>query len=440
MTTDPPGDWPFADPRRTALDQNGEAWDGSRILRLARAVSDRLPRGVRGTVAIRSRAPAFVEATLLAVWTKGCNALLLDPVLSYSWMASSFPEPVPTLTPADEADGRPGEIPVGPPADEPLAPARPRGNDPFLTVLTSGSTGEPKLVPKRWFQFERQFETEREQLGLSDPFTVLSLVPVHHILGFMYGIFYPLSSAGSAAFSLGTTPPVWLRRIRRLEPKLVVGVPSQYRLLVPIIDRPLPQAVYLSSGAPLPEALGREFQERAGSPIVQVFGSTESGGIALRTGDDPWRPIPPLRFRVDDADQRLWVAAPWLEQPDVWTPTDDAAVADADGFKLVGRVDSVVKVGGRRFSTDEIVRAAQTIPGVDQSVAVIYHRYGEPALALFVTPKSGATLTMGTLRDALSQRLVDFKMPRTLCVLDALPTRGIGKVDLEALRRRVDSD
>ena len=94
----------------------------------------------------------------------------------------------------------------------------------------------------------------------------------------------------------------------------------------------------------------------------------------------------------------------------------------------------MVKVAGKRFSTDEVVRAAQSMEGVDQAAAVTYERFGEIAVALFVVPAGGAALDEAELRAWLGRSLATFKIPRTVRALSDLPRLGSGKVDRPALR------
>jgi acyl-coenzyme A synthetase/AMP-(fatty) acid ligase len=140
---------------------------------------------------------------------------------------------------------------------------------------------------------------------------------------------------------------------------------------------------------------------------------------------------------VEPGDGRLAIRSPWQENPASWYRTDDLAEAAGKGFRLLGRADSVVKVGGRRFSTSEIVQAALTHFAVEQAYAVTYDRYGEAAVALFVTIVPGAEATAAGIRLYLAERLAQFKVPRTIRILEGLPTMGSGKVDATALRSLV---
>jgi acyl-coenzyme A synthetase/AMP-(fatty) acid ligase len=271
--------------------------------------------------------------------------------------------------------------------------------------------------------------------------TVVSLVPAFHILGYIYGFSTPAAGCGSTVFSRGGSPQGWAELVRGERPQLVVGVPLHYRLMVQLLDAPLPEALYLCSGGPLDPGVASEFERRAGWPVLQVYGSTETGGIAVRRGSGPLEPFPQLSWKKRESDGRLMIRSAWQEPPAEWHCTDDAVAVEGGTFRLLGRADSVVKIGGRRFSTGEIVQTALAAPGVAQAHALAYDRFGEPAIALFVVaangtkaPAAGVSLSAADVRSHLVSRLAPFKVPRTIQVLAELPTRGIGKVDEAALR------
>lgn len=422
---------------RPFLEEDGRSWTVGRLLSFAADVDRALPPSTGAIAAIRSRSAAFIVASLLALWKAGRHGVLLDPALRREPESLGDGAPITTLVHPEDVLGWKEEIVVRETGATGLVPRFPDDPQPTVVFFTSGSTGEPKLVVKKSYQLARQFEVEPASHGLTAPISVLSLVPAHHILGFVYGVLFPAASGGTVAFCHGAAPPAWVQWMRKIRPAVVVGVPTHYRHLSGLLDQPLPRAVYLSSGAPLSPEVGRKFRRRAGWPIVEMYGSTESGGVAKREGDGPWVPLPGVKWRCDD-DNRLCVASAWQEAPESWVRTDDLAVLERGGFRLLGRADSVVKVGARRFSTEEVVRAVRSMAAVDQAAATVYSRYGEAAVALFVTPRPGETLAVAGVIDHLRSRLAAFKLPRTIRILDALPTLGIGKIDLERLRGLVE--
>ncbi len=416
------------------LRESGETWTVDRLLALAGDVARAVPADAGPLVAVRSHSTAFVAASLVGLWASGRSPLLIDPALAAE---PSGLRPggarIHVMAPTGVVDTW-GDVSVAESGGAPLRPRFPAAAEPEVAFFTSGSTGEPKIVRKKAFQFGEQHRVEAPWLGLDGPLTVVSFVPVFHILGYIYGFSTPAAGRGTTVFSRGSSPQGWVEMVRTERPRLVVGVPLHYRLMVQLLDAPLPEAVYLSSGGPLDPAIAAEFERRAGWPVLQVYGSTETGGIAVRRGSGPIEPFPQLAWKSRESDGRLVIKSAWQDRPSDWHCTDDVVAVEEGTFRLLGRADSVVKIGGRRFSTGEVVQAALAAPGVAQAHALPYDRFGEHAIALFVVAASGSSLSAADVRAHLVSRLAPFKVPRTIHVLAELPTRGIGKVDEAALR------
>jgi acyl-coenzyme A synthetase/AMP-(fatty) acid ligase len=423
------------------LREAGEAWTVDRLLAWAGDVARAVPADAGPLVAVRSHSTAFVIASLAGLWNSGRSALLIDPALGTEPSGlRPHGRRVHVIAPADVVDPW-SDIGVPESGGAPLVPRFPAAAEPEVAFFTSGSTGEPKIIRKKAFQFGEQHRVEAPWLGLDGPMTVVSLVPAFHILGYIYGLSTPAAGRGTTVFSRGGSPQGWVDLVRGERPRLVIGVPSHYRLMVQVLDAALPEALYLCSGGPLDPAIAAEFERRAGWPVVQVYGSTETGGIAIRRGAGPLEPFPELAWKSRESDRRLMIRSGWQEPPADWHCTDDVVAVDGETFRLLGRADSVVKIGGRRFSTGEIVQTALAAPGVAQAHALAYDRFGEPAIALFVVASNGVSrppgcqpLSAADVRSHLASRLASFKVPRTIHVLAELPTRGIGKVDEAALR------
>lgn len=429
------------DGARVFLREAGEVWTVDRLLAWAGDIARAVPDDAGPLVAVRGHSTSFVVASLLGLWTSGRSPLLIDPALATE---PSDLRPhghrIHVIAPSHVVDPW-CDIGVPESGGAPLAPHFPAAGEAEVAFFTSGSTGEPKIVHKKGFQLGEQHRVEAPWLRLNDAPSVVSLVPAFHILGYIYGFSTPAAGRGTTVFSRGVSPQGWVDLIRSERPRLVVGVPSHYRLMVQVLDAPLPEALYLCSGGPLDTAIAAAFNRRAGWPVLQVYGSTETGGIAVRRGSGPLEPFPELAWKSRESDGRLMIRAAWQERPSDWHCTDDVVAVDGSTFRLLGRADSVVKIGGRRFSTGEVVQTALAVPGVAQAHALAYDRFGEPAIALFVVASNGVPksperqpLSAADVRTHLASRLAPFKVPRTIHVLNELPTRGIGKVDEAALR------
>lgn len=337
---------PLAAGDRVFLVEEGAEWTCDRLLRLATHMSRRLPSGLQGAVGVCSGSASFVAAATLASWSLGTAPLIFDPKLKTEPTEVFAQDPhMPVLV--SDASMALGTTPVvvsGEDDDaEPLSSSWPSPERAVARFFTSGSTGEPKVVLKRAFQFFEQMRRELRWLDVPLHPKFFSMAPPFHILGFAYGLFMPLLGRGSTGFLHGASPAAWIDHIIDENPDAVMGVPAQYRFLVQTLEDGLPENAYLSSGAPLAVDVDAAFREQTGQTIMQIYGSTETGGVALRRGYGPWQPFPGLRWTTRQEDGRLLVHSPWQERPDQWFVTDDLARADGDGFTLLGRTDSVIK-------------------------------------------------------------------------------------------------
>jgi acyl-coenzyme A synthetase/AMP-(fatty) acid ligase len=403
----------------------------------------------QGPIGIAFAQPGWVLAALLAGWAERRLVLLIDPGLRRE------AEVVRRMYPgiriyADRGPATDDRIDLGD-ALASCVPARvpppwltvPGDDEPFASLLTSASSGENKVVEKRGFQMYRQAEALASVLTLPEHGRILSFVPPYHLLGFFYGLVLPLVQGAETVLATEVTGVAMAELLEKYRPDLVVGTATHYRFLVRAAEHaPLrpPSTVYLSSGAPLDPAVAEAFAARFGTPVRDFYGSTEFGGIAFRAWPAPYRAMPSVRWRIDPETAALEVWSPWAgSAQDAWLATDDAAepvsqVGLEDGFRLLGRLDHVVKVGGKRFSSVEVERALSALPGVAEAAAFPYARFGEPALAAAVAPEPGASLEEPTLRAFLAERLASYKLPRSILILPRLPRGSHDKIDYPALR------
>ena len=433
---------------RTLARAQDRAWTAGEILGATAALRPMFLEG-EGPVGIAFAQPGFVLAGLLAAWSARRRPLLIDPALKREaetlrrihpgiciYAEGGSAPGLPTDGRVDVAEALATSAPVAAPPAWLILPAP---DEPFAALLTSASTGENKVIDKRGFQVYRQAEALASVLALPGNSRVLSFVPPYHLLGFFYGLVLPLVLGGETVVATGLTGAAMAELLAKYAPDMVVGTATHYRFLVRASENaPIPRSatIYLSSGAPLDPAIAEAFAAHFGTSVRDFYGSTELGGVAFRAWPEPYRAMPTVRWRIDAETARLEVMSPWGGGKDgTWLSTDDAAepVGD-DGFRLLGRLDHVVKVGGKRFSSVEVEQALRTMPSVAEAAVIPYQRFGEPAIAAVIAPEPGAVLDETTIRAFLSERLATYKLPRTILVLPVLPRGSHDKIDYQALR------
>lgn len=252
----------------------------------------------------------------------------------------------------------------------PIAPHAP------ITLYTSGSSAAPKAIHKTLAQFDAEVRTLEDHWGeWIGPGAILASVPHHHIYGLLFRIFWPLASGRAFGRRTYAEPHALQTALTRRETAAIVSSPAQLARWpsLPGFDTlsPLPAAVF-SSGGPLDEAAAATFASAHGTAPTEIYGSTETGGIAWRRRNesDAWQAFANVAVRRE-ADGALSVRSPHLGHPD-WHRTDDAAEFDDAGrFRLRGRMDRIVKLDGKRVSLPEIENWLGLHPYVAQSAAVL---------------------------------------------------------------------
>lgn len=371
-------------------------------------------------------------AALLAVWQRGGEALI---------PASLQPDAIAAAGSYVLRDHDVSEVKRAAP-DLSLTQGR-------LALYTSGSTGTPKRVDKTLAQLMREVENLHALWGstLQDA-CVLSTVPHYHIYGLLFRVLWPLA-AGRPSDETTCADPMQLRALaQKRGPYVLVSTPAhlaRFPDLLPLAEWQRPAMIF-SSGGPLDAQSAARYREAFGSAPLEVFGSTETGGVAWRSRDgsaleDAWTPFAGIGIALGH-DGALRLDSPYLPERD-WR-MDDAAELLPDGrFLLRGRLDRVVKVEGKRLSLPQLEQllgkhewvsaaCAVALPGPQRvGVVVVPSAAGATALR-----NEGQRAVREALRAHLAAALEPSVLPRSYRFVEALPYDERGKLkaaDIEQL-------
>ncbi|HEY4350529.1 MAG TPA: AMP-binding protein [Paraburkholderia sp.] len=245
-----------------------------------------------------------------------------------------------------------------------------------LTLYTSGSSGAPKPIRKTLAQFDAEVRTLESEWGdLAGDATVVASVPHRHIYGLLFRVLWPLAAGRPFDRTAVNEPQQLQARIDACGATVVVSAPAQLSRWPALPGfatlAPVPRA-FFSSGGPLSEDAAREYASAfGGASPVEIYGSTETGGIAWRcqSASSAWQPLVGIETRRG-TDGALDLRSPHLGHDD-WHRTDDAVSFDANGrFTLHGRLDRIVKLDGKRVSLPELEARLVLHPYVAQAAAV----------------------------------------------------------------------
>lgn len=317
--------------------------------------------------------------------------------------------------------------------------------------FTSGSSGTPKPVIKTLAQIEDEITIQsplwRPLMG--DYARIIGLVSHQHIYGLIFRVIWPVMTK---QVTCAQQAQFWDMVLGEMQTgDMLVASPAQLKNLHPDLATAPRPALVLSSGGPLDFAAAQSATAMLGVCPTEIYGSTETGGIAWRQQrqeNAPWHPLPQLETGLNDAGC-LRVRAPHIAGTD-WYQTEDRAMLDREKncFVLKGRADRVVKIGGKRVSLGAVEEHLRRNELIEDAVALLA-REDDPRLAVVavLTPDGKAELEkrgrfrMGRLlRRELSKFEEDAALPQRWRFVDRLPTDSQGKKPLHLLRALFDDN
>jgi acyl-coenzyme A synthetase/AMP-(fatty) acid ligase len=307
-------------------------------------------------------------------------------------------------------------------------------------VFTSGSTGAPIPHTKTWGRLVRNVRIEADRLGFADGRrrAIVATVPPQHSYGFESSVLLPLQSGSALCAERPFYPADIASTLSAVPcPRVLVSTPVHLRTLTAAnIDLP-PVELILSATAPLADTLAREVESRYGAPLLEIYGSTETGQIASRrTTETPvWWLWPGVH--VDVRDGQAWVAGGHVEVP---TPMGDVLEVTADDrFLLRGRIADHVNIAGKRSSLAYLNHQLTSIPGVLDGAFFIREDLAPSEIgitrlgALVVAPTLDARAITAALRD----RLDPVFLPRPLLLVPEIRRNATGKLPRHVLQALV---
>ena len=258
-------------------------------------------------------------------------------------------------------------------------------NKKVLEIYTSGSSGEPQAIDKALFQIAEEINNLQalwSNYGRGAMF--FSSVSHHHIYGMLFKVFWPLAAGYQFDSDLCETLDDIPRRLSPEQQFVLISSPSH---LSRIPERnhwaqlSTRCAAVFSSGAPLSLAASLDTKLKLDFTPIEVYGSSETGGIATRQQqadvDVLWQPVPGIQLSLEDNTGCLQIRSRYLPpmQGNQWYLTSDRVrIIDNNQFRLLGRVDRIVKIEGKRISLTAMEKRLETHDWVEQVKLVVLQR------------------------------------------------------------------
>jgi acyl-coenzyme A synthetase/AMP-(fatty) acid ligase len=304
-------------------------------------------------------------------------------------------------------------------------------------VFTSGSTGTPLPYKKTWGRLARCIRDGAPRLGLLDgrSHVLIGTVPPQHMYGFESTVLLALVSGNSFCAERPFYPADIAAAVAGLpRPRVLVTTPLHLRtLLASQIDLP-PMDLVISATAPLDQALARAVEAKIQVALLEIYGSTETGQIAMRRTSESvaWRLWPDVRLKV--SNDQVFAHGGHVEQ--LTAMQDVIEMVSADEFLLHGRTADLVNVAGKRSSFGYLNAQLNAIPGVTDGVFFLRESStGSTGVTRLGAVVVAPTLSAAALTEHLRQRIDPVFLPRPLIFVESLPRNATGKLPQQELQQ-----
>jgi acyl-CoA synthetase (AMP-forming)/AMP-acid ligase II len=332
-----------------------------------------------------------------------------------------------------------------------------------MILHTSGTTSRPKRVPIRHRNLATSAHNIGRTYGLGPTDRTLCVMPLFHIHGIVASLLSTLASGGTVICPPGFDGLKFWGWVEQFKPSWYSAVPTMHQLLLARAERNAaliaanPFRFIRSSSAPLPPVVMERLEAAFNAPVLESYGMTEASHQMASN------PLPPARRKPGSVGLGVGVDVAIMDEsgallpqgqkgevvvrganlvdgyennPEAnaaaftngWFRTGEQGYLDEDGYLcLTGRIKELINRGGEKISPLEIDDALLRHPAVAEALAfaVPHPTLGEEVHAAVVLRSQ---VGERELREHCAQTLAEFKVPRRIHLLDALPRGATGKL------------
>ncbi len=355
---------------------------------------------------------------------------------------------------------------------------RPDSQDVAVFLLSGGTTGLPKLIPRSHDDYGYNFRQSAALCGFDSSTVYLVALPASHNFPLACpGLLGVLYAGGRVVMARSPEPDYCLNLIGTERVTVAAAVPAVAQRWID--SKTENQGYDLSSlqaievgGAKIAPEVARKVKPVLGCVLQQVFGMaegllnytslTDPDEVIWNTQGRPMSPADEIRI-VDDDDMpvrdgemgQLMTRGPYTLRgyyrapehnarsftPDGWYRTGDVVRWDSSGNLVVeGRTKDLINRAGEKISAEEVENLIYRLPSVAQVAAIALpdKRYGERNCVVIVLREDCEGLTLDEVRAAMEEfGVAKYKFPDQLEIVESLPTTNVGKIDKSLLRKQL---
>lgn len=316
-----------------------------------------------------------------------------------------------------------------------------------LEIYTSGSTGNPKPITKTIAQLDEEIGVLESHWPSQQDCVVLATVSHQHLYGLIFRLLWPFSARQPFARSLSEYSEDIFHHAQRYPVFSLISSPSHLTRMNTVVNWNglTAQCQYvISSAAPLAKVDSVNVSRLLNAVVREIYGSSETGAVAWRIqrdneNDALWQALPTVELS-SASDKTLIVASPYLASNEPLNLAD-RVIFYQHGFELVGRIDDIVKVEGKRVSLAAIERQLLGNAWVEQAKALTLNRKRvETAVVIKLTELgsqqlkvAGRKAVINSIKSGLIGHFESVILPRRWRFVECMPYNAQGKLPMVAL-------
>jgi long-chain acyl-CoA synthetase len=338
-------------------------------------------------------------------------------------------------------------------------------------AYTSGTTGRPKGIVLSHQTFVKGASVVANGLQLSDRDIVMMFaLPLYHMFAMVVDVLVPIYKGSTIVMVPGLSIPGLTEAIEKEKGTVLVGVPAIYALAIEAAEKEgvkhdISSLRFVgSAGAPLPIESRKRFNKHYGIDITEFYGTSETPtfftlqpldgtgkfgsvgkiqpGIELKIADENGKELPVnqageivLKGCLMDSYYKNSEATAEVMK-NGWYYTSDIGKIDDDGYVFIlGRKKDMIIVSGHNVYPVDIEDTLHAYPKVAEAAVIgVPDKSRGEAVKAFISLKKGETATEAEIKKFCRERLVDYKVPREVVIMDSLPKTGSGKIRKQDLR------
>jgi acyl-coenzyme A synthetase/AMP-(fatty) acid ligase len=308
--------------------------------------------------------------------------------------------------------------------------------DSKLLFFTSGSTGFPVGAFKSKENIDREVEALSKLIYKYNLKKVIVTVPFIHIYGILAGLLLPLSLHIKIIIKEDFLPYELLKEAKD-KYTLIITTPVFIKALIKLSsEQDMSSNLFICSTGLLQNIDTEKFEIKYKTHLLQLFGSTETGGIAYKFHTTSiWTPL--SNVEIQSKKNKLLVKSAFIskfllnkviEHTNKYFQTEDIIYLKNQGFVLLGRSSKLIKIAGKRISTSQIEYIIESIEYVKKAVVeLVYKQELLRSEQIIITIESEKKISKVQIKNTIFNYYGTLTIPFHVVYVDKINYSAMGK-------------